>query len=473
MLATTSPFPQYFDKDGTPLDSGALYFGAANGNPRTAPITVYWDSAGTQPAAQPIKTVSGYVVRNGTPAMLYANSDYSLLVNDKRGRQVFYAANSAAFSLSSQITAISAQIVQVQTDVQNAAYVTSHAGGTADAITATFTPNITALTDGMVVHVRAAFANATTTPTLTAGTTPAKTIVKGNNQALSPSDIPGAGAWSAFEYDSTLDKWELLNPASTQYAPACSGAFKNLQISTTGISAIVSVSFDELVVGDGAGLYRTLRAQSYSINTGGTVGQPLSLSTGTLATGTWYAIWVWSNGANSTATIDPSGTAPTAPTGYSGGAKTRVGWVRTDGTVNKFPLGLLQFGRDCWWKIGTGTNLIGYPVFASGVNGSISVPTYVSASLSASVPSTTCSAVVGAWMGASTSSTTLVASNNSHGAIATGTGNAQLMVTMVSPGAGLSMYQQAEIVLQTTQTLYVAMDNALCGAVIRGWKDNL
>lgn len=473
MLSTASPFPQYFDTDGTPLDNGRLYFGAANGNPITAPITVYWDSAGTQPAAQPIQTSNGFAVRNGTPALLYASSDYSLLVQDKRGRQVIYAPSSAAFSVSAQVTALSAQITQVKTDVQNAAYIAAHAGGTADAITAAFTPNITALTDGMVVHVRAAFANATTTPTLTAGTTPAKTIVKSNNLAVSPSDIPGAGAWSIFEYDSTLDRWVLLNPASTQYAPTCGGAFKNLQLSTTGISAIISVSFDELVVGDGSGLYRTLRSQSYSINAGGTVGQPLSLSTGTLATNTWYAVWVWSNGASSTATIDPSGTSPTAPAGYSGGAKTRVGWIRTDGTVNKFPLGLLQYGRDCWWKIGTGTNLTGYPVFASGINGSIGVPTYVAASLAACVPSTAASAVVGAWMGASTSSTTMVASNNSHSSIATGAGNAQLMVTMVSPGAGLAMYQQAEIVLQTSQTLYVAMDNALCGAVIRGWKDNL
>jgi hypothetical protein len=98
MLATQSPFPQYFDpKDGSPLDNGKLYFGQANQNPVTAPITVYWDAAGTQPAAQPIQTLNGYTVRNGAPAIVYAAGNYSLLVNDKRGRQVLYARDSSAF----------------------------------------------------------------------------------------------------------------------------------------------------------------------------------------------------------------------------------------------------------------------------------------------------------------------------------------------------------------------------------------
>lgn len=107
MLATSSPFPQYFDLDGSPLDNGSLYFGTANGNPLTAPITVYLDSAGTQPAAQPIRTMNGFAVLNGTPVLLYVSGDYSLLVNDKRGRQVAYSpsgiAASAAQSLASDL----------------------------------------------------------------------------------------------------------------------------------------------------------------------------------------------------------------------------------------------------------------------------------------------------------------------------------------------------------------------------------
>lgn len=86
MLATEAPFPQYFDSDGSPLHSGFLYYGAANQNPETNPITVYWDVAGTQPAAQPIRTLNGFAQRAGTAAVVYTPGDYSLTVRDRTGR---------------------------------------------------------------------------------------------------------------------------------------------------------------------------------------------------------------------------------------------------------------------------------------------------------------------------------------------------------------------------------------------------
>lgn len=91
----------------------------------------------------------------------------------------------------------------------------SAAGGTANAITGSFTPGITALTNGMTLFVRAGSANTTTTPTFTPanGTITAKTIVKGAGAALAAGDIAGAGHWLALQYDATLDRWVLLNPA--------------------------------------------------------------------------------------------------------------------------------------------------------------------------------------------------------------------------------------------------------------------
>ena len=89
---------------------------------------------------------------------------------------------------------------------------TAVAGGTADAITADFTPNV-ALTNGATVVVRAGSANATTTPTFAPDGLAAKTIVKGNNLALVAGDIAGAGHWLEMQLDLTLDKWVLQNPA--------------------------------------------------------------------------------------------------------------------------------------------------------------------------------------------------------------------------------------------------------------------
>ena len=120
MLATQSPFPQYFDKDGTPLDNGSLYFGQVNQNPETAPITVYWDAAGTQPAAQPIRTLNGYTYRNGAPAQVYAASDYSLSVRNRRGQLILYAANSAEYSLASAIDTLRSDLASTSSAAKGA-----------------------------------------------------------------------------------------------------------------------------------------------------------------------------------------------------------------------------------------------------------------------------------------------------------------------------------------------------------------
>jgi hypothetical protein len=92
----------------------------------------------------------------------------------------------------------------------------SAAGGTADAITASYTPAPAAWVDGMTMLVRANAANATTTPTFTpnAGTIAPKTIVKGAGAALAAGDIAGAGHWIELQYDATLDKLVLQNPAT-------------------------------------------------------------------------------------------------------------------------------------------------------------------------------------------------------------------------------------------------------------------
>lgn len=88
-IISTPPYPSYFDASGAPLTGGYLYFGTANQNPETNPITVYWDAAYTQPAAQPIRTSGGFAVRNGSPANVFVNSDYSMTVRDKNKNIIY------------------------------------------------------------------------------------------------------------------------------------------------------------------------------------------------------------------------------------------------------------------------------------------------------------------------------------------------------------------------------------------------
>lgn len=85
------PYPIFTDKSGSPLDNGYLYFGVAGLNPETNPIQVYYDINLTQPAAQPLRTSNGYVMRNGAPALIYANAQFSVTVRDKNGALVIYS----------------------------------------------------------------------------------------------------------------------------------------------------------------------------------------------------------------------------------------------------------------------------------------------------------------------------------------------------------------------------------------------
>lgn len=97
-------------------------------------------------------------------------------------------------------------------------------GGTADAITATYSPAITALVDGQVCFVRAGAANATTTPTFSPNSLTARTIVKEGGQALVAGDIRGDGHELILRYDLTNTRWELLNPARNLPAASASAS---------------------------------------------------------------------------------------------------------------------------------------------------------------------------------------------------------------------------------------------------------
>lgn len=103
MLPVETPFKTYTGIDGKPLQGGYVYFGEPNQNPITAPVEVYWDAAGTQPAAQPLRTANGYIVRRGTPANVFYSGSYSELVLDSKGRQVFYARTSDDFSIATVV----------------------------------------------------------------------------------------------------------------------------------------------------------------------------------------------------------------------------------------------------------------------------------------------------------------------------------------------------------------------------------
>lgn len=88
------PFPLYSDSNGNELNNGSIFIGEENKDPETNPITVFWDSALSQPASQPIKTVNGYLSRAGSPARIYTSIAYSITVRDKSDKLVYTSLSS-------------------------------------------------------------------------------------------------------------------------------------------------------------------------------------------------------------------------------------------------------------------------------------------------------------------------------------------------------------------------------------------
>lgn len=107
-MSTTNivpPFPVFTDSAGAPLDNGFVYVGTANLNPVSNPIAVYWDAALTIVAAQPLRTINGFLSQSGSPGTLFSAVDYSITVKDSKGVQVFTAPSGARAGLGSIVLA--------------------------------------------------------------------------------------------------------------------------------------------------------------------------------------------------------------------------------------------------------------------------------------------------------------------------------------------------------------------------------
>lgn len=96
-LEVNPPFPAFAGKDGQPLENGYIWIGAVNLNPQTNPIAAFFDPAKTILAAQPIRTLGGYPVYQGTPSRFFVGGDYSIQVLDKNGTLVYTSLNGNAF----------------------------------------------------------------------------------------------------------------------------------------------------------------------------------------------------------------------------------------------------------------------------------------------------------------------------------------------------------------------------------------
>jgi len=158
-------------------------------------------------------------------------------------------------------------------DIQSQALY-STAGGTSDALTATYTPAVTALVSGLTLYVRAGFANTTTTPTFSPNGFTAATIVKTNNQPLKIGEIAGNGHVIILQYDGINSNWELLNPATiyanvAQIQPISASVAAN---ALTISASLLNLDFRSTTLGSGTVTTVSGTPANLVISSGSTLG---------------------------------------------------------------------------------------------------------------------------------------------------------------------------------------------------------
>ena len=87
----------FTDSQGAPLDGGYVYVGQPSKAPQVPAnqVTVtFKDDAGNEfTASQPLRTVGGKIVYNGSPIATFVDGEHSLLVLNSAGVQVEYSAS--------------------------------------------------------------------------------------------------------------------------------------------------------------------------------------------------------------------------------------------------------------------------------------------------------------------------------------------------------------------------------------------
>ncbi len=269
-------------------------------------------------------------------------------------------------------------------------------------------------------------------------------------------------AWNAPTNQANIDIAALAVEVQNAQKVAVVGSHKGLKVSASGVSSLVSVLADQLVVGNEVS-FKTLSALSLSINA--LVMGINGLDTGLLATSTWYSIWVIWNGTTAAGLLSLSATAPTMPSGYT--HKARVGWVRTDGTANKYPLSFSQYGKKVQYTVSASSNVPNLPIMCSGVQGSILAPTWAAISIAGYVPPT--SGLIEFVAATDTGGGAIaVTPNSSYGNISSLTNPPPIVA---SSNNGNPWKSKAGLILEGGN-IYVAASAGTALACI-GWEDNL
>lgn len=288
-------------------------------------------------------------------------------------------------------------------------------------------------------------------------------LLNGKVDKTSIVQVTGASTTNIMSQKAVTDALVGVFPDSIRTS-GIAGSFSNLKASATGLSSLVEITADSICLKNSSNEQIVLNAVSVtpSLAASGANG----LDTGTSVASTWYGVWVIWNGTTISGLLSLSATSPTLPGGYT--HKARVGWIRTDATANKYPLGFTQKGRKVQYKVGG--NVAEMPKLVSGIQGNPSTPTWVAVSLANYFPPTASEIFVSLYnQGAATQ--TILAPSNAYGAVNAATN--MPMVNISNSSANSNQNNFLARIIPESANIYYASNASVSHASALGWEDNL
>lgn len=482
---------QFFDDSGNPLTGGKVYTYASG---TTTPAATYTTSTGAVANTNPI--ILDAAGRTPNEIWITVGSLYKFVVKTSADVLIGTYDGLPAINDPYSINSLLGSITGTNT------------------IAATATPAITAYATGATYSFIAANTN-TGAATLSIDGLAAKSITKNGSVALTAGDIQ-AGKLTWVEYDGTT--FQLINnivyggsitngtinslttPLTVAYggtgvatlaansvvlgngvaavqtvAPGTAGNhlvsdgttwtsvatgspiignFSSLKVQATSNTA-VTVTAAFVTLGATAGSYT---ANTVSLSLATSTSGANGLDTGSIATSTWYSVWVIYNGTTVAGLLSTSASAPTLPSGYT--YKARVGWVRTDGSSNLWRT--IQYGNRAQWITPSG----GFQSMASGSSSGA----WLAVATGNYVPTSASAITVGMYKG----NVNGIAAVHPNNAISLPTTNASTSVIWTGNNAntGIPATSQATMMLESTN-IYWFSDNATTNLYAQGWIDNL
>lgn len=279
----------------------------------------------------------------------------------------------------------------------------------------------------------------------------------------------GARVANQTQANAGLDDTTIMTPLKTaKAAPSVRGARGNLKVSTTGSSAVISITADQLILQGPSGAASTLKNLNIAVSTA--MSGAGGLDAGVIASNSWYSVWVIYNPVNGdlSGLLSTGATPPKLP--WAGDIRySRVGWILTATTADKFPLGMIQLGDRGQWKLGA--NIPFTRGMASGVQGvATHPPTFVPVSVDPFVPPTARSIACTVHIEAGPAGV-IAAPNNAYGGYNSATNLAPLCVT--TPGSTPLNMNSSALILLESRSIYYASGSSTGQLVATGWEDNL